>query len=158
MKLVVGLGNPRQEYYETRHNAGRILVAKLQAGRAPKNVLLEKSAVFMNESGSFVADLVKKHKLDTPDLFIIHDDLDIPLGSYKIQFAKGPKVHNGLTDIYHKLGTKDFWHVRIGVDARPPEDRTQGDVYVLQEFSPEEKIILDKTLDEACKKLNNLLK
>ncbi len=155
MKLIVGLGNPGEKYKNNRHNVGHVVVDSLSKRKLPKDLVIKKTDVFMNESGEFVKKLVEQYKLNTSDLWIIHDDLDIPLGSHKIQFAKGPKDHNGLLSIEEKLGTKDFWRVRIGVDNRKDEpfDFAQGKEYVLQDFTDEEKGVLDKVIDEVCKKL-----
>ena len=160
MKLIIGLGNPGGKYVKTRHNAGFLVVEELLKNK--KNVftdfLIKKSDVFMNDSGSFVKKLVDQYNLDLSNLYIVHDDLDIPLGSYKIQFGTGPKVHNGVSSTEETLGTKDFWRVRIGVDNRKIEDRMLGEEYVLQNFTGEERKILDKVIKEVCKKLAILLK
>ena len=68
------------------------------------------------------------------NLVVVHDDLDIPLGSFKIQFGRGPKDHNGILDIEEKLGTKDFWRVRIGIDNRPLDNKPMGEIYTLEDF------------------------
>lgn len=146
MKLIVGLGNPGRRYENTRHNSGAIVVDKLQKIKLPNGVLVKRPDVFMNESGIFVKKLVEQYKVSPSDLYIIHDDLDIPLGSHKIQFGTGPKVHNGVNSIEETLETKDFWRVRVGVDNRKSDDRTLGEEYVLQDFTSEERKILDKTI------------
>ena len=153
MKLVVGLGNPAAEYFNTRHNTGFLVVDELQKTRLPKGLILRKSDVFMNDSGTFVKKLVDQYSLDLSNLYIIHDDLDILLGDYKIQFGRGPKDHNGLKSIDEELGTDQYWHVRIGVDSRPMENRPLGEEYVLQNFSDAEREVLTKVLKEVCKKL-----
>jgi len=119
----------------------------------------------MNESGEFVKKLVEQYKLNCSDLWVIHDDLDIPLGSYKIRKGKGPREHNGLLSIYDALGTKDFWHVRIGVENREKmengkwkmENFTKGEQYVLQDFTKEEVLqveqVIKRVVKELCKKL-----
>jgi PTH1 family peptidyl-tRNA hydrolase len=147
MKLIIGLGNPGEKYKNNRHNVGYMVIDKLKKGF--------KTNCFMNESGKIVKELIEQYKVDLPNLWIIHDDLDIPLGSYKIQFGKGPKDHNGLKSIDDSLGTNEYWHVRIGVDYRKPEDRIPGEEYVLQDFTDEERKILDKVVNEVCKKLTN---
>jgi len=91
--------------------------------------------------------------LNLSDLYIVHDDLDILLGNYKIQFGRGPKDHNGIASVDRELGTDQYWHVRIGVDRRDPENRALGEEYVLQDFTVEEREILDNVLKEICKKL-----
>lgn len=158
MKLVIGLGNPGEKYKNNRHNIGHLVVDKLLTTTHDKDLIIKKSDVFMNNSGEFVKKLVDQNKFDISNLWVIHDDLDIHLGSYKILFGKGPKDHNGLNDIFDKLGTKDFWHVRVGVDNRNPEDRISGEEYVLQNFTDEERKILDGVIGEVCKKLVTTLK
>lgn len=147
MKLVIGLGNPGLVYLNNRHNVGYLVVDRL------KNLTAKKTNVFMNESGSAVKGLLSKYKTPLSELFIVHDDLDIPLGQYKIQFGRGPKDHNGIKDIESKLGTPDFWRVRVGVDNRVSEDRVLGVEYVLQDFTTEEREIINKVITEICKKL-----
>jgi PTH1 family peptidyl-tRNA hydrolase len=152
MKLVIGIGNSDVKYLETRHNVGFFVVEKLQKLKTP-NVVVQKSNVFMNESGEFVSKLCTKYSTLSTDLYIIHDDLDIPLGEFKIQFGKGPKDHNGLKSINDKLGTGAYWHVRIGVDNRDPDNRTTGEKYVLENFQDGERKILDEVIKKACDKL-----
>lgn len=156
MKLVVALGNPGSVYVNTRHNAGFLVVDELQTLKLPKDFVIRKSTVFMNDSGSFVKGLLNRYGLDPKNLLVIHDDLDIKLGEYKIQFGRGPKDHNGILDIEEKLGTKDFWRIRIGVDNRPLDEKPMGEEYVLQNFTDEERPILDKVIKEVCKKLVTL--
>jgi PTH1 family peptidyl-tRNA hydrolase len=155
MKLIVSIGNPGVAYANTRHNAGFLVVEALQNSKLPKDVVLRKSDVFMNESGTFVKKLVNNYKLDLNSLYVIHDDLDIKLGEYKIQFGRGPKDHNGLKSIDEELGTDQYWHVRIGVDNRPLDNKPMGEEYVLQNFSDEEKEVINKTTKEVA---NNILK
>lgn len=158
MKLVIGLGNPGPEYLTTRHNAGFLFVDELQKTKLPAGIVVKKSDTFMNQSGDFVKKMVEKYREPTADLYIVHDDLDIKLGEYKIQLGHGPKDHNGLNDIYNKLGSDNFWHVRIGIDNRPLDNRVLGIEYVLQNFSDEEMKTVDRVIKEACKKLVTLFK
>ena len=157
MRLIIGLGNPGVEYTNTRHNVGCLLVDRLQKSKLSVGMTAKKSEVFMNESGVFVKRLVDQYKLNLNDLYVAHDDLDIPLGSYKIQFGVGPKIHNGVASVEAELGTKDFWRIRIGVDDRDLGDRTPGVKYVLQDFSGEEKETLEAVLKKICKEINHLL-
>src|SRR3989344_1048929 len=114
MKLVVGLGNPGSKYAHTRHNVGYLVADKLSAS----DFLILLPDKFMNRSGVVLKAFLKKHpKIELKDVYVVHDDLDIELGKYKLTFGKGPKVHNGLKSIYEQLGTKDFWHLRIGIDS-----------------------------------------
>lgn len=156
MKLIVGLGNPGKKYKNTRHNVGHMVIERLHCESLTGGLVAKKSNVFMNKSGDFVSKLVRQYRTNLPDLWIIHDDLDITLGEYKIQKGKGPKDHNGLLDIYEKLGTKDFWHVRVGVENRKGRG-ISGEKYVLQNFSEEElevvKEVLEKTVEDLKKRL-----
>ncbi|HTK03487.1 MAG TPA: aminoacyl-tRNA hydrolase [Alphaproteobacteria bacterium] len=153
MKLVIGLGNPGEAYKNTRHSVGYVVIDEIKN----KNIIAAKTDTFMNDSGSFVKKQLAVHgSLSTDDLFIVHDDLDIPLGKFKIQFGRGPKDHNGILDIEEKLGTKNFWRVRIGIDNRPLDNKPMGEVYTLENFTPDEKEILEKVIKEICKKLATL--
>lgn len=162
MKLIIGLGNPGEKYKNNRHNTGFLVVDQLKTRISKsktlnsKQTLIFKSKNFMNDSGSFVKKLTNAYHLVPSALYIVHDDLDIRLGEYKIQFGKGPKDNNGLNDIYEELGTKDFWHVRIGVDNRDTENRVSGKDYVLEDFTYGERKILDGVINKVCKEIDNL--
>lgn len=144
MKLIIGLGNPGEKYKNNRHNVGHMFVDQTGQGI--------KTDCFMNESGAFVSQKFNFYKIPIEDLYIVHDDLDISLGQYKIQKGTGPKVHNGINNIEEVLKSADFWRIRIGVDNRDPNNRTPGDIYVLQDFTKEEKEILKKVFEEIlCK-------
>jgi len=197
MKLIVGLGNPGKEYEETRHNTGFALIDNLQftidkLGNWRKEgkfkslivkttldgqeILLAKPQTFMNSSGEAVSLIANYFKIDPANILVIHDDLDIPLGTHKLQFGKGPVGHNGILDIEHKLGTKDFWRVRVGVDNRgvfvethhgasptaskaPPleltysSDSLSGEEYVLAKFTTEEFKIIESETPEILAKI-----
>lgn len=157
MKLIIGLGNPGADYSDTRHNVGHIIIDELQRMKIP-GVVLKKTDVFMNQSGEFVARQLKKYKTEPENLYIIHDDLDIPFGQSKIQFGKGPRDHNGVKSVDEALGTDQYWHVRVGIDNRPADFRPMGEEYVLQNFSDEETKTLPEFIKNVCKKLETLLK
>jgi PTH1 family peptidyl-tRNA hydrolase len=156
MKLIIGLGNPGKEYENMRHNTGYLTVDRLLTTDYNKDIIIKKSPNFMNDSGSFVKKTVNQYKIDLSDLYIVHDDLDIPFGKFKIQLGHGPKDHNGILDIEEKLGTKDFWRVRVGIDNRPFDNKPMGEVYTLEDFTTDEREILDKVIKEICKKLATL--
>lgn len=171
MKLIVGLGNPGEKYKNTRHNVGFMvlddLAIKLQKSPSDfksnqklksqilkiDNTILAKPQTFMNSSGSAVNTLCSFYKLIPDHLYVIHDDLDLELGQWKIQYTKKPKEHGGINDIEQKLSTGKFWRVRVGIDSRKPENRTNGEEYVLQVFSPEEMTTLEKVINEVVKEL-----
>lgn len=161
MKLIIGLGNPGEEYKKNRHNVGHVVVDSLSKSPKLKNskqIKIFKSKNFMNKSGEFVKKLVDQYGVSLSNLWIIHDDLDIRLGNYKIHFGKGPKIHKGLSSIDEVLGTSDYWHVRIGVDNRDPNNRIPGEEYVLEDFTNEENEILKKVIDKVTDDLYERLK
>lgn len=162
MKIIVGLGNPGIKYVNNRHNVGHVVIDRIKNEELRnKKFKASKSDRFMNDSGSFIRHLISLYpNISISDLYIIHDDLDIPLGSFKIQFGKGPKGHNGILDIEEKLGSNEFWRVRVGVDNRlqVTGDRLQGEQYVLQNFSDDEKKILEPVIKKICFELINKLK
>lgn len=163
MKIVVGLGNPGVEYMLTRHNAGVDFVDKLVGlvhsdygwrkhydaliYKTPDLVLVKSKDVFMNESGRLLQGLPEG------ELYVAHDDLDLKLGEYKIQFGKGPKEHNGVESVEQALGTRDFWRIRIGIENRTTP--VSGEEYVLQKFTPEEKKILDEVLEKITSEITH---
>ena len=175
MKLVVGLGNPGDKYRNNRHNAGFMVVDKLNEvmGHGPwamnkkfeaemvqvGEVLLAKPQAFMNDSGRAVAKIVNFYKIHHKDLYVIHDDLDLPIGSYKITFGHGPKVHNGLGSIREMLATSDFWYVKVGVENREVRGNSgvPGVVYSLQNFTSEEQGTMESVIvavrDDLLKRL-----
>ena len=154
MKLIIGIGNPGEKYRYNRHNVGHMVIDKVKSQKL--KVKSFKTDTFMNNSGSFVLQLTNHYSLSSNDLFIIHDDLDLHLGTWKMQIGKGPKDHGGINDIEQKLGTKVFTRIRVGADNRKPESRVSGEEYVLQNFTNEERKILDGVIEEVCKKLATL--
>lgn len=173
MKVVVGLGNPGEKYANNRHNAGFVVAdalaekyevatweSKFGALIAKADgLLLVKPQMFMNKSGEVVSEIVNFYKVSTADLWVIHDDLDLTLGEYKIQAGIGPKVHNGVNSIEALLSKTDFWRVRVGIDNRPVgEARTPGEDYVLSDFTEEEKRVTDEVIGNVVKNLILALK
>jgi peptidyl-tRNA hydrolase, PTH1 family len=173
MKLVVGLGNPGEKYEGTRHNVGFLVADKLVGEKswskskgAPltyvhikignEEVEVIKPSTFMNESGQAVKGPLNKHKeLTTQDVYVIHDDLDIKLGEYKIQLGKGPKVHYGIESVEKCLVTDQFWRVRVGVENRKVRGNMgiPGMKYVLQKFTKEEWEVLDEVVGKIVQEL-----
>ena len=119
IRLIVALGNPGKAYDHTYHNAGFLFVDYLQelpAIPSPLSKLtLRKTDVYMNQSGSSVKKMLEKSHIDPENLLIVHDDSDLPLGTYKIVFGRGSAGQKGVQDIMHMLTTKDFWRLRIGI-------------------------------------------
>lgn len=155
MKLIVGLGNPGDKYKGNRHNVGQMVLEGIQGSEfrdQRSEIRLVRPETFMNESGVAVRKAMNFYKLGVEDLIVIHDDLDIRLGEYKIDMARGPKQHNGVTSVEEELGTKDFLRVRVGVDNRVGE-RTPGERYVLEDFTDEERVILDGVIEKIVDEL-----
>src|ERR1700752_1530580 len=141
MKVVFGLGNPGSRYAGTRHNVGFAVIDLLaqgpRAGRfqspfqaqvaelveeGPK-LLLVKPETYMNLSGRSVRQVIDFYQLPIEDLFVICDDINLPLGKLRARKKGTHGGHNGLRDIQNHLGTTEYARLRIGVGA-PPEDRT----------------------------------
>lgn len=161
MKIILGLGNPGTEYVNTRHNAGIIFVDYLSAKlnspygwrreknkmifKSDKFILIKTANTFMNESGN----LITNSPYQLTDFCLAHDDLDIKLGDYKIQTGIGPKLHNGIESVEQTLKSTNFERIRIGIDNRTQGtgDRIQGEEYVLQKFSQEEREVLERVFE-----------
>lgn len=154
MKLIVGLGNPGEKYKKTRHNVGFMVIDELEKYKDELGKLkLVKPKKFMNKSGDEVAKLKNFFKIDLDDLYVIHDDLDLNLGEYKIQKGVGPKVHNGVSSVEERLGSKEFWRVRVGVDNRNGSRDMSGEDYVLGRFMKDEREILLGVLKNIVKEI-----
>jgi len=167
LRCIVGLGNPGIKYAETRHNIGFILIDHLagifQISLAAKKwdsligkgyigerqVLLAKPLTYMNRSGLAVAQILNFHKIPPPDLLVVHDDMDIPLGRIKIVRSGGSGGHNGVDSIIETLGTREFPRLKIGIGRPLPQQKPEH--YVLEPFSFEEIAILKETLKKAAK-------
>jgi len=170
INLIIVLGNIGKSYEKTRHNAGFLFAKKMvdmfeikgleYTTESANNtdviifptldLRILKPTTMMNNSGMAVAKYVKMNysdKLD-PSILLIHDDLDLPFGEYKIQKGKSPKMHNGVLSVEKTLGTQDFWRLRIGIDNRDKEFRESGLDYVLQRFSGSELLLLEQLFDE----------
>lgn len=111
------------------------------------NQLFALPATYMNQSGQAVAKVLRyydepKQVLAHKQLIVVHDDLDLELGSFKLQFGVGPRQHNGLLSIYQVLDSDQFWHLRLGIDSRQGERRMPPAKYVLEKWSKDDLIKL----------------
>lgn len=129
-RLIVGLGNPGADYADTRHNVGFWYVDRLAAqvkaalapqakffglaARAGEHWLLQPTT-FMNRSGQAVAALANFYKISPAEILVIHDELDLPPGGIRLKQGGGNGGHNGLKDIQARLGSADFWRLRLGI-------------------------------------------
>lgn len=163
MKIIACLGNPGRKYKKNRHNAGFIighyLVKKLriktgkksfnaESGRGKawgNDVLILFPDTFMNKSGISVKAALQYYGVSPENLIVIHDEIELPFGDYRIKFGGGHKGHNGLRSIIQENGTADFHRVRIGVGRPENNERAVAD-YVLSDFSKDE---LNRLLEDA---------
>jgi PTH1 family peptidyl-tRNA hydrolase len=177
MFLVVGLGNPGQEYLFTRHNVGFMFADYLSdLWRMPavkskfnsvysetninidcfnEKVIVQKPQTFMNKSGGAVHQIVSFYKINTSGIVVIHDDIDLHPFEIRSKFGGGSGGHNGLRSIDEAIG-KDYWRIRIGV-GRPPLKEQVAD-YVLSNFGKAEiESGLLPAFDSATKVLFGIL-
>lgn len=157
IRMVAGLGNPGDEYANTRHNAGFKAIDELarQAGvgywktqlgaevaiidvfdadedSKRRQVVLAKPQSFMNTSGGPISKLCAEYKVSAEELLVIHDELDIPAGDVRVKVGGGHAGHNGLRSIIDKMGSRDFARIRTGI-GNPPGRMPVAD-YVLQQL------------------------
>lgn len=162
MKLIFGLGNPDRQYTNTRHNIGQTIIkklasnfthsSKLKSYQSPtSDSIYAYSTEYMNNSGISIALIARFYKIPPNQICLIHDDLDLPVGEWKLQFDRGPAGHNGVQSVIDHLGTQAFWRYRIGIGH--PIDLVPVESYVLQPFTPEEKGIIDQTIDKIVEDL-----
>lgn len=150
MKLIVGLGNPGKEYKNTRHNVGFMIIDNylgkvewkikhesnvFQKEINNEQVLFVKPLTYMNLSGLAVQKLVKYHKIDIKDILIIHDDLDLEIGKYKLKRNSSSGGHNGIKSIITELQTEEFARLKVGISKN---NQIPTDKYVLGKFSTNE--------------------
>lgn len=173
MKLVIGLGNPGKKYKKSRHNIGFRVVDKLGEILGEEKFVVEKRweaevmkvrdfvlvkpNTFMNGSGRSVRKIKDYFKIGLDDVWVVHDDLDIVLGEYKMQKSKGPKIHNGLKSVEENLGSDEFWRIRVGVDGRGGKRRESGERYVLKDFGKREDGVVEKVVDKVVGEFLSML-
>lgn len=165
-KLIVGLGNPGDQYKGTRHNIGYMVLAELaqrhsqgkprnqyhanvlEARIKEENILLLCPTTFMNLSGTSVAEAVRFFKIDPKQFLVVCDDLDLPPGKLRMRASGGSGGQKGLKDIIQKLGTDAFPRLRVGI-GRPPEKWNTAD-YVLSKFPKDEKDNINLAIKQAA--------
>ena len=166
MKLIVGLGNPGPRYETTRHNAGYLMLdllldkfdVKLSSwkgvgslGRGEvfgQETLFFKSSSYMNLSGSGVCGVVGYYKIDPSDLLVIHDDVDVPSCKVKMRLGGSSGGHNGIKDIIDKLGSSDFYRIKLGVGKPQVKDFVMND-WVLGRLSDDYLVQLESSMFES---------
>jgi len=171
--LVVGLGNPGDEYAATRHNAGFMLVDRLArawgvelrgrlfkartalARRGGDEIFLIEPKTFMNRSGSAVREALAGKDVPAERLIVAYDDLDIPLGEIRVRKTGRPGTHKGMISIVGEIRTDEFPRIRIGIGPCPAgRDAAE---YVLEPFRRDERPLVDRSLGEAADALEMIL-
>lgn len=173
LKIIVGLGNPGNEYAGTRHNAGFMVVdevrehfgfAAWKAGFkglvskgkvAGLDVVLLKPQTFMNLSGASVQAAAAFYKVAPKDVLVVHDELDIPLAEMKFKVGGGDAGHNGLKSITAALGTAEYARLRFGIGR--PVHKAQVSDYVLHKFDADEELIVDERVKALAANMDKLL-
>lgn len=174
IQLIVGLGNIGQEYAQTRHNAGWWMLDELAAtwgasfredkkyyaevakANTPQGeVWLMKPSTYMNKSGQAVGALANFFKIPVSDLLVLHDELDIPPGHVRLKKGGGNGGHNGLRDIQAKMGSADFWRVRLGIGH--PGDRNLVSGFVLNKPSRDDREAIDDAIWRTRCEINDIL-
>ena len=174
IQLIVGLGNIGQEYAQTRHNAGWCVLDELAAtwgasfredkkyyaevakANTPQGeVWLMKPTTYMNKSGQAVGALANFFKIPVSDLLVLHDELDIPPGHVRLKKGGGNGGHNGLKDIQAKMGSADFWRVRLGIGH--PGDRNLVSGFVLNKPSRDDREAIDDAIWRTRCEINDIL-
>ncbi len=174
MTLIFGLGNPGKKFEKTRHNIGfealnrfaraedfpafsqnKKLKAKISEavfGNTP--VILVKPQTFMNKSGLAVKKTLSFYKKVPSKIVIVHDDIDIPLGSAKVSKNRGAAGHNGVSSVIEKIKTKDFYRIRVGIKKEGMEN-IKRESFVLSGFSGEKEF--NKATEIGCSCLKTFL-
>lgn len=174
MYLIVGLGNPEKEYANTRHNMGFDTINEIaeknnieinknkfkglyeKTNIQNKNVILLKPQTYMNSSGESVKEIVNFYGIETQNIIIIYDDMDIEKGTIKIRKKGGPGSHNGMKSIVQELGTTDFPRIRVGIGK--PEFKNDMINYVIGKIHKEEQDILKQGTKKAAEAVEEILK
>lgn len=187
MHLIIGLGNPGEKYLKSRHNAGfialRAVVGDTWTSESHEKSLISHETfldrellyampqTFMNNSGLAVKTLQKKHGVSPENIIVIHDDIDLPFSTMKIQFGRGSGGHNGVQSIIDHIGTNEFIRIKIGIapkDAdgkaikpRPGIFQSQKAAvskYVLKDFSKSELDVMKEMKEKIHTTITTIVK
>jgi peptidyl-tRNA hydrolase, PTH1 family len=172
MFLIAGLGNPDPKHANNRHNVGFKLIDALNKNfglskQKPKfkglltngqilneKVIVVKPLTFMNNSGMCIREITDYHRIKTNNIFVFHDDMDIEIGKVKTKIGGSSAGHNGIKSIDESIGT-EYNRVRIGIGH--PENKEEVDKHVLNDFTEEEKIIIEQVTKKIFKNINLLI-
>ena len=160
IKLVVGLGNPGAKYTRTYHNAGRLAITILEENRevfGPRCRFFIPET-FMNESGPAVIKALREYSAPAKktrtrrvrsfaNFLLVHDDSDLPLGTYRLVFGRGGAGHHGVDSVVRALGTKEFWRLRIGIRPAAFKNKKAGE-FVLKPITKNGEAAVEKATEE----------
>ena len=166
---MAGLGNPGDEYADTPHNMGFLVVDVLARRRnirmtrpdskaltgSGDGILLAKPLTYMNLSGTSIAPLMRKHELEPKDLILVYDELDLPWGEVRLRPKGRAAGHNGVASVIQNLGTEEFTRVRVGV--HPGHPLKGGIDYLLSPFSRRQKQELDDLTGFAADAVDSII-
>lgn len=181
MKLIAGLGNKGQKFEKTRHNIGFMVLDSLIEDRpcqwnnksnlesqqskttlASKEVILAKPQTMMNSSGRALRKIKEYYDIDIEDIWLVHDDKDLVLGSLRISRNSGSAGHKGVESVINHLGTKEFFRFRVGVmtklEKRAPRTKKEVSDFLLSGFYKEEKDTLKTMIEQTGEALKYALK
>jgi peptidyl-tRNA hydrolase, PTH1 family len=163
--LIIGLGNPGRRYRKSRHNIGFMVLDQLAAGintsfsrsqaealvtdgrHKGSKIILAKPQTYMNESGRSVGSLARFYQIESENVLVIFDDLDLPLGKLRLRPGGGSGGHRGMRSIFQHLGNQDFPRLRIGIDR--PNGRMDPAAYVLQDFDKDDAELVAMTIQRS---------
>lgn len=184
MKLIIGLGNPGSEYFNTRHNFGFLTLnyfqdsipgfsawqaseqfkALISEGQInDQKILLVKPQTFMNNSGQAIKLIADFYKIDAADLLVLHDDIDLPLGEIRLSQNASAGGHKGVVSIIQTLGTQDFARLRLGIKPQTQTFlarifKTTAEKFVLRKFGETEKEFVQRATQQAKEAILSILK
>ncbi|WP_050183689.1 aminoacyl-tRNA hydrolase [Domibacillus robiginosus] len=165
MKLIVGLGNPGSKYASTRHNIGFDVIDEIakQLGaelteakhkgiygitrKGLEKVILLKPLTYMNLSGESISEVMRYYNIETDDVIVVYDDLDLPQGKIRLRQRGSAGGHNGIKSTIAHLGTDQFKRVRVGIGR--PDGPIKTVDYVLGKFSDEERILMNEAVQKS---------
>lgn len=180
MKIIVGLGNIGEKYESTRHNAGFMAIDRIkeliektenfniefkeekkfnalfcQFEYKKEKIILVKPTTYMNNSGIAVSAILNFYKEQPNNLIVIYDDIDLPLGTYRIREKGSAGTHNGMRSIIGLLGTENFKRMRIGIESRGETSPHKQDLasFVLSKYTKEEKQKINTAIDSGIKEI-----
>tara|TARA_B100000575_G_C23140388_1_gene663486 strand:+ start:399 stop:1010 length:612 start_codon:yes stop_codon:yes gene_type:complete len=172
MQLIVGLGNPGKKYQYTRHNIGYMAIENIisaqedykiknkfnsviyEAVLDKNRIILVKPETYMNNSGDAVSQIANFYKIDSKDIFVLHDELDIPFGKIRIKSGGGNAGHNGLKSISNKIDNS-YVRVRLGIGHPGKKEKVSG--HVMGNFTGSEKDKLNQILNYLTNNINEIL-